>query len=270
MINYDALKAEMPHKWKVQTASANCISCVAYVDSRQVQDMLDAVVGPANWQDRYIVVDGQLHCEIGIYDETKNEWVWKGDCGTESMTEKEKGQASDAFKRAAVKWGVGRFLYAKEIFRLFKDNIITKNGKALPALNGKVMYGDDLTTFIMSKRGGQPSMPKAQAPVSAPAAAPVAKAEPKPDTYNQDDKPERYNADKANQSYSKAHALSSDTMERVRNLNRDGKTGGEVLKSYLPKYNSANDTSLSASDLKTDEIVNSVIDFIDNSAPVNI
>ena len=78
-INFNALKEEMPHKWKVQTASAKCISCVAYVDSRQVQDKLDDVVGPQNWQDEYYEIDGQLYCRIGINVGTDDapKWVWK-------------------------------------------------------------------------------------------------------------------------------------------------------------------------------------------------
>jgi len=74
----------------------------------------------------------------------------------------------------------------------------------------------------------------------------------------------------ANVEYKKEHSLSSDTMKRVKGLNRDGKKGGDVLKLYLPKYNEANKTSLSAQDLKTDDLVNSVIDFIDNSAPSDL
>jgi hypothetical protein len=57
------------------------------------------------------VINGNLYCHVGIYSADKKEWVWKSDCGTESNTEKEKGEASDAFKRACVNWGIGRELY---------------------------------------------------------------------------------------------------------------------------------------------------------------
>lgn len=260
-INFNALKEEMPFKWKVQTANEYNCTCVAYVDSRQVQDKLDEVVGPANWQDRYDVIDGDLHCQIGIWDEDKREWVWKGDCGTESMTEKEKGQASDAFKRAAVKWGVGRFLYTKEIQKLKsgKDN----RGKNAPFDdNGKQIW--DVTKHINDKLNkGYTAKPATTETVSS---APVTSTDSHTPTEG------RYSKTKggANVEYTKTTPLSSETMERVRGLNRDGKTGGEVLKSYLSKYNEANNTKLAAADLKTDEIVLSVINFIDNSAPSNL
>lgn len=103
------LKKEMPYKWKVQTAKHWGCECVAYVDARQVMDLLDEVVGPENWQDHYREVAGKVYCDLSI--QVEDEWITKSDCGTESNFEREKGQASDAFKRAAVKWGIGRFLY---------------------------------------------------------------------------------------------------------------------------------------------------------------
>lgn len=105
-----ALKGEIPYKWKVQSARNWGCECVAYIDARQVMDLLDEVVGPENWQDHYREVAGKVYCDLSI--QVENEWITKSDCGTESNFEREKGQASDAFKRAAVKWGVGRFLYS--------------------------------------------------------------------------------------------------------------------------------------------------------------
>jgi hypothetical protein len=109
------LQKEIPYQWRVQSFSRNkpVCSCVAYIDARDVMRLLDEVVGAANWQDDYKVINDQLFAGIGI--NTKNGWVWKWDTGTESQTEKEKGVVSDSFKRAAVKWGVGRFLYDLEI-----------------------------------------------------------------------------------------------------------------------------------------------------------
>jgi len=82
-----------------------------YIDSRQVMGLLDAVVGPENWSDSYVEISGSLFCKISI--KVDGQWISKMDCGSESAIESEKGQASDAFKRAAVKWGIGRFLYPK-------------------------------------------------------------------------------------------------------------------------------------------------------------
>jgi hypothetical protein len=110
------LKKIMPYKFRVQQAKEWGAQCVAYIDSRDVQDLLDEVVGANNWQDKYYEVKGNLFCSIGI--KCGDDWVYKTDCGSESNVEKQKGEASDAFKRAAVKWGIGRFLYSLGIPKL--------------------------------------------------------------------------------------------------------------------------------------------------------
>jgi hypothetical protein len=104
------LREPMPYKWRVQSFSRNkpLAQCVAYVDARAVQRRLDDVCG-AKWQSLYYDVGSMLFCKIGI--QIEDEWIWRSDTGSESNVEKEKGHSSDAFKRAAVMWGVGRFLY---------------------------------------------------------------------------------------------------------------------------------------------------------------
>lgn len=83
---------------------------LSYVDARFVMDRLDAAVGPENWQDKFEDrIDGSVRCGIGI--QTKEGWVWKWDVGDPSDIEATKGVHSDAFKRAGVKWGIGRDLY---------------------------------------------------------------------------------------------------------------------------------------------------------------
>lgn len=115
------LKKELPYKWRVQSANQWGASCVAYIDARFVQDILDDVCGAENWQVQYSEHKGNLFASIGIL--TNGIWVWKSDCGTESAVEKQKGEASDAFKRAGVMWGIGRFLYSKKIVKLpVKEN----------------------------------------------------------------------------------------------------------------------------------------------------
>ncbi len=82
-----------------------------YIDARFVMERLDSAVGPTNWQDRYNALpSGSVECGIGIRLED-GEWVWKWDVGDQSEIEPTKGAYSDSFKRAAVKWGVGRDLY---------------------------------------------------------------------------------------------------------------------------------------------------------------
>lgn len=81
-------------------------SALAYLDSRDVMERLDKVMGPENWQCRYPFIGC---CEVGL--RINNEWVWKANGAGETKVEAEKGQYSDAFKRAAVLWGIGRYLY---------------------------------------------------------------------------------------------------------------------------------------------------------------
>ena len=87
---------------------------LSYVDARYVQDTLDNVVGPENWESRFYEAKGALFCEITInIDGVK---ISKSDCGTESDIAPAKGEASDAFKRAAVMFGIGRDLYSSETY----------------------------------------------------------------------------------------------------------------------------------------------------------
>jgi hypothetical protein len=81
-----------------------------YIDARFVMDRLDAAVGQENWQDKFEdLPNGSVRCGIGIRQ--ADGWVWKWDVGDVSDIEPVKGAHSDAFKRAAVKWGIGRDLY---------------------------------------------------------------------------------------------------------------------------------------------------------------
>jgi len=83
---------------------------LAYVDARNVMHRLDEVCGIDGWQNRYSHVGQKgVVCEIGI--KINDEWLWKSNGAGESDIEAEKGALSDAFKRAAVMWGIGRYLY---------------------------------------------------------------------------------------------------------------------------------------------------------------
>ena len=87
------------------------IQLLLYQDARCAMNILDSTLGPMAWQREYYEAGGLLFCKIGIYDSEKNQWIWKGDTGSKSNIEEDKGLASDAFKRAAVAWGIGRELY---------------------------------------------------------------------------------------------------------------------------------------------------------------
>lgn len=85
---------------------------LAYKDARVDMNRLDEVLGPLGWQRDYKLIDGKLFCGVGVFNNHTNSWIWKWDVGTESNTEAEKGQASDAFKRACFNLGIGRELYS--------------------------------------------------------------------------------------------------------------------------------------------------------------
>ena len=258
-INYNKLTEEMPHKIKVQTASEYGCNCVAYVDARQVQHKLDDVVGPNNWQTKYESIDGQLFCHLGIYDADKKEWIWKSDTGSESMAEKEKGLVSDAFKRSAVQWGIGRFLYSLGIKKTksVKDN----RGKWQPAVTQGGTRIWDLTKHFKSDQVKAPvqSKPKQQTPAKS---APVTG-----DSYVPT--PGRYNKEKggADVKYDKSSSISPEIMARIRDLNRDGKTGKDVLVSYIEPYNASKGTKFIPNNLTTNAIIKPILDFIDEQAP---
>ena len=97
--------------WRVGSTNQAKTSglALAYVDARDVMERLDSVVGPGNWQNRYPHANGKTVCEIGI--KVDGEWIWKADGSGDTDVEAEKGALSDAFKRAAVRWGIGQYLY---------------------------------------------------------------------------------------------------------------------------------------------------------------
>ncbi len=92
-------------------------SLLLYKDARVDMNILDETFGPMNWKRHHEFINGRLFCTVEVYDKEKGQWVSKQDVGTESSTEAEKGQASDAFKRACFNFGIGRELYtAPKIF----------------------------------------------------------------------------------------------------------------------------------------------------------
>ena len=82
-----------------------------YKDARVDMALLDATFGPMGWKRTHKEVNGNLFCTVSVYDKETGQWVEKEDVGVESYVEKQKGEASDAFKRACYNWGIGRELY---------------------------------------------------------------------------------------------------------------------------------------------------------------
>lgn len=111
---FERLKAPFPPdriSWRVGSTTQDKKKGLAfgYIDARDVMERLDEVCGPGNWQNRYSHTAGKTVCDIGV--KCGDEWIWKADGSGDTDVEAEKGALSDAFKRAAVRWGIGRYLY---------------------------------------------------------------------------------------------------------------------------------------------------------------
>lgn len=118
MIDFKALAAPFPPEevsWRLGSVSKAKMRgmALAYLDARNVMDRLDDVCGPDFWQCKYSHANSKTVCDIGILVEFQlnPQWIWKADGAGDSDIEAEKGAMSDAFKRAAVRWGIGRYLY---------------------------------------------------------------------------------------------------------------------------------------------------------------
>lgn len=108
------LFAEFPREaisWRAQTMTkdGSKAMALAYIDARDVMERLDAICGPENWQDRYEFDGPRTICYLSV--RIGDEWITKADGAGDTQVEAEKGSISGAFKRAAVKWGIGRYLY---------------------------------------------------------------------------------------------------------------------------------------------------------------
>lgn len=108
---------------RVSQISEKAVTLLLYKDARVDQKILDEVFGIYGWQREHQLIGDRLYCTIKIWDEDTKQWVAKQDVGTESNTEKEKGQASDSFKRAGFNIGIGRELYTAPTIRVFSDKV---------------------------------------------------------------------------------------------------------------------------------------------------
>jgi len=144
-----SLRNIFPCYWRVLRSVGGNAYCSAFIDADIARDVLDAAVGAENWQCKFDEFKGNDLCSVGI--KIDGEWVWKSDVGAmdEDATTKKnpsmkiKGEASDAFKRAAKKWGVGAFTDALGEMRVGLK-VYDKNGKDYPV--------DDAGKFLWDKQ----------------------------------------------------------------------------------------------------------------------
>lgn len=171
MRNFRLLKAD-EIECRISTVSEKGVSLLLYKTARTDYQLLDETVGMYNWQNDYKVIDGKMYCGIGIrcaggmkidpnaiYN-TPPEWVWKWNCGVESNTEAEKGQASDAMKRAGFCWGIGTELYSAPFIWIPADKCnLYKNEKGKLCCNDRfyvreIKYTDDevINSLVIVKK----------------------------------------------------------------------------------------------------------------------
>lgn len=103
--------------WRVGKRDGDHGLALCYIRAPDVMKRLDDVCGIDNWECHYVAQGDKTICEIGIRLGTEPgpaAWVWKANGAGDTKIEAEKGALSDAFKRAAVMWGIGRYLYEIE------------------------------------------------------------------------------------------------------------------------------------------------------------
>lgn len=126
---------------RVQSAKQNGVVLLLYKNARVDMNILDETFGAGRWQREHYECKGNLFCRVGIFCQpiidAPFEWIWKSDCGTESNTEAQKGEASDSFKRACFNWGIGRELYTSPFIWIPADKCTIKEGKTR---DGKPVY----------------------------------------------------------------------------------------------------------------------------------
>ena len=116
---------------RVSSINEKGLQLLLYKDARVDQKLLDEVFGVFGWQRTHQLIGDRLYCTVTVKDPDTGEWISKQDVGTESYTEKEKGQASDSFKRACFNLGIGRELYTAPFIWIpaGQYKAVNRNGK---------------------------------------------------------------------------------------------------------------------------------------------
>lgn len=126
--------------------SGRGLSLLLYKTSRTDMALLDETFGPMGWRCGYEEVKGVLNCTLSVYDEDRRIWIDKQAAGTESNMESEKGESSDALKRAGFLWGIGRELYTAPFIWIKAEDCDIRNGRccdtfavdAMEVANGRI------------------------------------------------------------------------------------------------------------------------------------
>ena len=167
-------------EWRIQqtTQDKSRGLAVAFITSRAIQGRLDETVGPFHWKTEFSpwhqIGNGSQLCALSIYDESRKEWVTKTDGAENSDIEPVKGGLSDSFKRAAVQWGIGRYLYSMgalwvDVEQRGKNCYITESGrKTLDARYAQMLQGKPGTASPAPQKTASPAVQRAAAPATLP------------------------------------------------------------------------------------------------------
>ena len=136
---------------RVNTVNENGCSLLLYKDARCDMNILDEKVGPMGWMRSHSRENA--NCTVSIWDTDKKQWISKEDTGTESFTEKEKGLASDSFKRACFNWGIGRELYTSPFIWVGKDGVTLKEKQNTSGKKQYTTYDRFRVTQIIAEEG---------------------------------------------------------------------------------------------------------------------
>lgn len=128
---------------RLATVKENGVSLLLYKDARVDQNILDETYGVFGWQRDHKELKGNIYCGISIFDKEKGQWVTKWDCGKESFSEAEKGEASDSFKRAGFNWGIGRELYTSPFIWISNEYCNIKDSGKKDAKGNKIFTCND-------------------------------------------------------------------------------------------------------------------------------
>lgn len=156
MLKFRELRAD-EIEVRIQSIKEKGVVLLLYKNARVDMDLLDETVGCMNWERKHEIIDGKLYCTVSIYNEKTNRWVSKQDVGTESNTEKDKGRASDSFKRACFNWGIGRELYSSPFIWVGSDKAKISNGKCYEKFKVKEIGYDEskkINKLIISNEKG--------------------------------------------------------------------------------------------------------------------
>ena len=132
------------------------VSMLLYKNARVDMAILDETYGEFGWQNDYKEIKGNMYCGIAVLNWlTGDDWVWKWDCGTESNTEKEKGEASDSFKRAGFRWGIGRELYTAPFIWLPVATRRKEQGRGFELNNPRELNGIFVSNIATDEINGK-------------------------------------------------------------------------------------------------------------------